>query len=160
MPEEDELEIGVAALLTSVMRLQLAERRIEGRIAAEHGLSQSDVLALALLVRNQKRPVGQIALDLALTPGSASLLVTRLVKAGFAARVPSETDRRSVLIEATEQGIAAVRAVRDQYADAIRASAGAVSSRCIQTAARVVRETAEHLDEGGEVRHPLEAAAG
>ena len=147
MPEQDEAElsVGITELLSSVLQLQLAERRIEGRVAADLGLSPSDVLALALLVRSQRQPIGQIAHDLDLTPGSASLLVTRLAKAGLVVRVRNEHDGRSVLIEATEEGVAAVRSVRDQYAAAVREAAASVTNQCLHTAALVVRQTAVHL---------------
>lgn len=144
---QDDVEAGIAALLTSVLQLQLAERRIESRIAADLGLSQSDILALALLVREQHRTIGRIAVDLDLTPGSASTLVTRLTKAGLVERVPSPVDGRIVLIEVTQRGTAAVRQVRDEYADAIRSAAQAVTGRCVATAADVVSRTAHHLAE-------------
>lgn len=141
-----EFEDGVAALLAGVLRLQLAERRIEGRIGLEHGLSQSDVLALALLVRKERQTVGQIASDLALNPGSASSLVTRLTRAGLVRRVANEADGRSVLIEATEAGLSLVRSIGADYAAAIRAAGEQVGAQCLRTAARVLDQTAVQLD--------------
>lgn len=148
-----DLDAGVAAVLTAILRLQLAERRIESRIGVEHGLSQSDVLALALLVRTRGRTVGRIAADLALNPGSASSLVSRLTKTGLVRRMANEADARSVLIEATEAGRTLVRGIGADYSAAIQAAGEQLGPERLQAAAAVLSETAVRLDERAE-RHP------
>lgn len=145
--ESDQLQAATTALLTGVLQLQLAERRVESRIAAQFGLSQSDVLALALLVRNRDQTIGRIAATLDLNPGSTSTLVRRLTTAGLVERVPNPDDGRSVIIAVTPLGSRTVDTVREQYATAIRAAADAVTPDCIHTTAKVLTGTAHHLDQ-------------
>ena len=53
---------------------------------------------------NQARSLGDLADQLLLTHHAAVQLVNRMAKAGVAARAPSSTDRRSVLVKLTGSG--------------------------------------------------------
>ena len=73
---------------------------------ADHLRIHSTDLQCVALLDLESGPVstGEIARLTGLTPGSATRLVDRLEKAGLVTRVPSATDRRSVLVRLTGRG--------------------------------------------------------
>ena len=131
-------------VLGGVLALQLAQRRAMAVFTTALGLTESDVLALALLVRHDRLPVGALAKELGLTRGSASLLVTRLERSGLMVRVHDADDRRVVHIHATDAGVRAVTQVRNAFVAALAASVDGQEDR-FGVAAAVLRATAERL---------------
>ena len=149
---EDDLLLGardvvvtpsVRGMLQGVLALQLAHRRAMAVFAGSLSLTESDVLALALLVQGS-HTVSALAVELGLTRGSASLLVTRLEKAALVVRRHDAADRRLVHIETTEPGVAAVQQVRDAYVLALEAALTG-SDRDLRAAGAVLQGTAERL---------------
>lgn len=138
------LDPAIRDVLSGVLALQLAQRRAMAVFTAALGLTESDVLALALLVRHDRIPVGELAGRLGLTRGSASLLVTRLEQAGLMVRVREAADRRVVHIHATEAGVAAVGRVRNAFVAALAGSLEAPEEH-LRIAGAVLRETAGRL---------------
>jgi DNA-binding MarR family transcriptional regulator len=153
MPDDDaegrardaDLEPEVREALRGVLALQLAQRRATAALAGPKGLADSDVLALALLVQHERTTVGALAKRLGLTPGSTSLLVSRLEKAGLIAREAVEGDRRVVRLGVTAAGRAAASEVRDVYADAFEQTAGEGSKEPLRVTGAVLEQTAAHL---------------
>ncbi len=82
--------------------------------AAEVGLAGTDFQAANLLDVDGPLTSGQLAHRLALSTSAVTRLVDRLVKAGWAQRVPDTSDRRVVRIELTGQ-------LPDRLAQAIEA---------------------------------------
>ena len=68
------------------------------------GLGRNDAAALRLLVEHGPATPAVIMAELALTSGSVTALIDRLEGAGFARRRPHESDRRSLVVEASEAG--------------------------------------------------------
>lgn len=150
---EDDLLLGaqdvvvtpsVRDVLRGVLALQLAHRRAMSVFAGSLGLTESDVLALALLVQRPLRTVSALADELGLTRGSASLLVTRLERSGLVRRLHDAGDRRVVRIETTEAGVAAAQQVRNAYVVALE-SALEGSQEDLRAAGRVLTGTAGRL---------------
>ncbi|WP_375387091.1 MarR family winged helix-turn-helix transcriptional regulator [uncultured Amnibacterium sp.] len=149
----------VREVLRGVLALQLAHRRAMAVLAGSLGLTESDVLALALLVQRSRVTVGALAAELGLTRGSASLLVTRLETAALARRLHDDRDRRVVHIIATDAGAAAVRTVRDAYVVALEAAIDG-PDRDLRVAASVLQGTAGRLLEAAEASiHPPDASS-
>lgn len=102
-----------SALRISVMRLS---RRM--RQERTEGLSASQVAALATMERQGPLSLGELAGLERVQPPSMTRVVTGLVDAGLAERTPHPTDRRQVLVSATESGrqlLAADRRRRDEW---------------------------------------------
>ncbi|MEZ0090299.1 MarR family winged helix-turn-helix transcriptional regulator [Streptacidiphilus sp. EB129] len=81
-------------------------------VAGRHGLTSVQAKALAVLVR-KPLPMRAIAEQLVCDASNVTGLVDRLEGHGLVRREVSPTDRRIKIVVATEQGQAAIRAVRD-----------------------------------------------
>jgi DNA-binding MarR family transcriptional regulator len=94
------------------------------RLAAAHGVSLAQIRLLGVL-RDRRPTMHELARLLELDKSSVTGLVDRAQRRGLVARVPSDTDRRSVRVELTEAGRALVRRVGAAFeadvADAITA---------------------------------------
>jgi DNA-binding MarR family transcriptional regulator len=75
--------------------------RLSQTVAAKVGLTQTDLLAMDLISRDNEVTAGQLARELNLTTGAITGLIDRLQKAGLARRVDDPNDRRRVLVRAT-----------------------------------------------------------
>ncbi|MGI5207435.1 MarR family winged helix-turn-helix transcriptional regulator [Spirillospora sp. CA-108201] len=80
-------------------------------VADRLGLRPLDVAAVILLEMRGPLPVGAISEELRLPSASATRLVDRLEKAGYARRVRGEHDRRTVTVELVEDGLDDYRAL-------------------------------------------------
>lgn len=91
-----------------------AERRMRQRTRDSMRMGETDLLALRHLLRESRagRSVRQrdLAAALEISPASASALVDRLIRDGYARRSPHPADRRSVIIETTARTDDEVRA--------------------------------------------------
>ncbi|MFC9973963.1 MarR family winged helix-turn-helix transcriptional regulator [Spirillospora sp. NPDC127200] len=74
-------------------------------VADRLGLQGVDVAALVLLEVGGPLPVGALAEELGLPSASATRLVDRLERAGYARRVRGARDRRTVTVELAEGGM-------------------------------------------------------
>lgn len=80
-------------------------------VADRLGLRPIDIAAVILLEMRGPLPVGAISEELRLPSASATRLVDRLEKAGYARRVRGEHDRRTVTVELVEEGLDDYRAL-------------------------------------------------
>ena len=103
-------------------------------VARAAGMTAAERKCAGLLAERKRMTPGELAQETGLTTGAITGIVDRLTKAGFAARVPHPTDRRSVIVEARRTDelmamfgptFAALTAQMDQldarYSDAERA---------------------------------------
>lgn len=90
-------------LLKAATRL---EQRIDADLRGECAISHTMFEVLIRLCRKPNERVSQrrLADDLTLTSGGITRLIDRMEAAALVRRVPSPGDRRSVLVEATEEG--------------------------------------------------------
>lgn len=102
-------EAVVARVLTAMPEWGHAIAQLNALIAARMGVTASDLDALDALARHGPDTAASLAKRVDLTSGSISRMVDRLVAAGCVRRVPDATDRRRVLLETTEEGLARVR---------------------------------------------------
>jgi DNA-binding MarR family transcriptional regulator len=75
-------------------------------VAARLGLHPTDHKVMSLLERQGAMSAGEIAQRTGLATGSVTALIDRLEQRGLARRRPDPRDRRRVLVEATEAGVA------------------------------------------------------
>jgi DNA-binding MarR family transcriptional regulator len=76
-----------------------------GQVAAGLiGINQTDLICLNSLFRHGPMTAGQLATAIGLTTGATTTAIDRLERAGYVHRRSDPTDRRRVLVEASEQG--------------------------------------------------------
>ena len=97
---------GVMAAVTSVMRVQQILQSAVDSALRPHGLTFARYEALVLLYfsRRGNLPMRVMGQRLQLHPTSVTNIVDRLEADGLVKRIPHPTDRRTTLVEITEQG--------------------------------------------------------
>jgi DNA-binding MarR family transcriptional regulator len=112
-PLQTRSDAGLAtALRISVSRLARrlrAERMAKG---LEPGLSDTQLAALSALERHGAMTPGELADHEKVQPPSMTRVITVLEERGLVMRAPHPTDRRQVVLTATEQGNAVVQQSR------------------------------------------------
>ncbi|RJQ90094.1 MarR family winged helix-turn-helix transcriptional regulator [Amycolatopsis panacis] len=97
---------GTMAAVTGVMRVQqIIQSAVDGALKP-HGLTFARYEALVLLTfsRHARLPMRVMGERLQLHPTSVTNIVDRLERDGLVKRVPHPTDRRTTLVEITEDG--------------------------------------------------------
>lgn len=79
--------------------------------AIKLGLNRTDLRCLGVIVTQQPVSVGEIGRAVNLTRGATTTALDRVERAGYARRIRHPEDRRSVLIEMTEDGLAAAEEI-------------------------------------------------
>jgi DNA-binding MarR family transcriptional regulator len=88
---------------TELRRLTTEIDGLDERAAQGFGINRTDMRCLDVLTsRGPMRP-SELAAAVRLTSGGLSIALERLERAGYVSRRPHGTDRRSVLVEATEK---------------------------------------------------------
>ncbi|EHR62597.1 MarR family winged helix-turn-helix transcriptional regulator [Saccharomonospora cyanea] len=117
-----EERIGPSTTMSAVTGLMRVQQIIQSAVDAAlkpHGLTFARFEALTLLSfsRHSRLPMRVMGERLQLHPTSVTNIVDRLEKDGLVKRLPHPTDRRTTLVEITEEGTArreeATRAVTD-----------------------------------------------
>ncbi|MBK1786057.1 MarR family winged helix-turn-helix transcriptional regulator [Prauserella cavernicola] len=107
------------AAVTGLMRVQqIVQSAVDGALKP-HGLTFARYEALVLLTfaRSSSLPMRVMGERLQLHPTSVTNIVDRLEKDGLVKRVPHPTDRRTTLVEITDDG----RSRREQATKAVTA---------------------------------------
>lgn len=73
-------------------------------VVRDQGLTLPQVHALEILGTHKALRMKELAARMGVTTGTLTVLADRLEKAGMIRRKPHEKDRRSILVELTEQG--------------------------------------------------------
>jgi DNA-binding MarR family transcriptional regulator len=107
LPEGDD------DLLGHVVRLEILVGQVLDRIATAHGISAADYLVLGVIRRSPGHRSAPTAICdvLGRTTGGMSLTLDRLERAGWVRRLPDPSDRRRIVVEATESGLALAASV-------------------------------------------------
>lgn len=97
---------GAMAAVTGIMRVQQIIQSAVDAALKPHGLTFARYEALVLLsfARRSSLPMRVMGERLQLHPTSVTNIVDRLEKDGLVRRVPHPTDRRTTLVEITEEG--------------------------------------------------------
>jgi DNA-binding MarR family transcriptional regulator len=102
---------------------QNAADAVDDAVSELLGLNRTDVLFLDVLDRLGTVPAGRLAAEARLTTGAVTRVVDRLEKAGYVQRVADPSDRRRVLVEATEPARRIGLEAYGPIAEAVMASA-------------------------------------
>jgi DNA-binding MarR family transcriptional regulator len=99
-----------------------------GQAAAAHiGINQTDLICLNTLFREGPTSAGRIATALGLTSGATTTAIDRLERAGYVHRQADPTDRRRVLVVASEEGARQAFALFDGLLEKLAELAGTYS---------------------------------
>jgi len=83
------------------------------------GINQTDLICLNALFRDGPMSAGSLANAIGLTTGATTTAIDRLERSGYARRRGDPSDRRRVLIEASEEGAQQAFALFDGLLDAV-----------------------------------------
>ena len=109
------------------------------------GLGRSDLRALNLL-EHGPLSAGELGDRLALTSGSVTVLVDRLIKAGFVTRQPGTTDRRTVYVHLEPPTYAAFARVYAPCGQAVANLEGSMSARQLEIARDTLQDLATAIN--------------
>jgi DNA-binding MarR family transcriptional regulator len=93
------------------------------------GINQTDLICLNALFRDGPMTAGALASVVGLTSGATTTAIDRLERAGYAHRRGDPTDRRRVLIEASEEGARQAFALFDGLLEAVAARVSAYTPK-------------------------------
>lgn len=100
----------ILAVMRAVAAFQDSTDLVDEAAAQRLGLNRTDLRLLGTLTRTGRITIGELATASRLSPGAATTAVDRLTRAGYARRVPDDTDRRRIMVESTP----AARTVSDE----------------------------------------------
>jgi len=104
---------------TFIMLVWTAARQFSQELQ-EFGLTLPQFVALAALVAHKRPcPMSDVTKVTLQDPPTMTGIMDRLVKMGLAQRTRSETDRRVVLVQATQGGTHLLSRIRDQALDGV-----------------------------------------
>jgi DNA-binding MarR family transcriptional regulator len=109
----------VIAMLVSLRRLHLAHARLRSHAARDLGLSLIELNTLTFAVERLGITPKDLAYELGLTTGSVTALADRLEVAGLLRRDRHSCDRRSVVLNVTAEGSAAVTSVVSRFSEPV-----------------------------------------
>ena len=95
----------VEQLGLAMQRYQRSTQSFDDAVGRRLGLNPADLRCLDWLADGPKT-AGQLAEATGLRPAATTPLIDRLSARGLVRRIPSEADRRQVLVEMTEEGFA------------------------------------------------------
>lgn len=123
-------------VLRALREYRTAETAMRRRTKKSMGMGETDLLALRYLLEAQRTGTplgpGALAAKLGISTASTTTLLDRLARSGHVRREPHPTDRRALVIVATEHSDAEVRA-----------TLGAMHRRMLAAAERLSPEQAD-----------------
>ncbi len=121
--------------------------------AALIGINQTDLICLNALFRDGPMSAGALAQAVGLTSGATTTAIDRLERAGYAFRRDDPTDRRRVLIEASEQGARQAFSLFDGLLEAVADRAATYSEKQLGLLLQVIQTFREIVsDYAGQLR--------
>ena len=156
----DELTTRAFHALGRIIHLN---RLVMARMVAQHGAHHGEVIALALLSRNEgvsQRELGDI---LHLSPPRVSMILDSLERSGAVLRRPDDTDRRLTRIFLTPEGRLREKEQRDVLGDYVNRTIGALPeadrSELERLLGRLADRTVEVLREDSQAKAQGEGGA-
>jgi DNA-binding MarR family transcriptional regulator len=115
-----------------------------GQAAAVHiGINQTDLICLNVLFRQGPMSAGQLAAAIGLTSGATTTAIDRLERAGYVRRENDPTDRRRVVVVASEDGANQAFALFDELLEALAGLAGTYTDEQLQQLLTLIGEFRE-----------------
>ena len=127
----DEREEMTLRLWIQIVRLaNKLQKDVDTRLRKEFGqnLTRFDVLSQLERVPGNELPVGQLSASLLTSTTNITRLLDRMEADGLLDRRLSETDRRSFVVSATQEGLSVFREMADANAQWIKEAFEAIES--------------------------------
>lgn len=102
-------EYDIRTLSLAMRRFVSGTDRWRRLLAAELGIGTTDLAALGFLRVQGPMTPRALSDELAMTTGAITALMDRICGVGYARRVPNPSDRRSLTIELTPEGVDAMQ---------------------------------------------------
>lgn len=96
-------------ILNSIRQLVRALRLFDREAQTKHGISAAQMFVLHALSEDEVLSLNELAAKTATDQSSASVVVQRLVDAGYVSRVPKKEDRRQIELRLTAKGRTVIR---------------------------------------------------
>ncbi len=119
----------VAPVSHAIFRVARLHKSIAGRLLREVGLHPGQELVLLMLWAQGPLRIVDLVDAVESDAPSMTRSVARLEKVGLVRRTPSPTDRRAVLVEATEASLALRARVEEAWGELERLTVQALSER-------------------------------
>ena len=98
IPESEDLS-GMASEATLLFRRVLEESASYAKFVGDHlEVNRTDFEAMEHLIQNGPMTAGQLAKAVGVSPGTATVMIDRLVEVGHVTREANPNDRRGVLV--------------------------------------------------------------
>jgi DNA-binding MarR family transcriptional regulator len=131
----------VNAIGQTIMRWQDATEAFDDAVGQPHDLNSADRRCLSF-VSQGPRTASAIAKEIALTPAAVTALIDRLEARGLVLRRPDASDRRKVLVEATDK---TRELILETYAPTARAGEALLEGYSLEELATIRRFLEEAL---------------
>lgn len=149
----------VVAILHALRQFRRSDQDMRRRMSADMDMNESDMQALQIIIAAE---AGQrlvtprdLASALRISTASTTKLLDRLTASGHLARHPHPTDRRALVITATDHAHDEIRDRLERMHVAMRVIAASVPEPSRRDVADFLVRMAEHLDsEGGNALTP------
>src|SRR5688572_4875264 len=107
------------------------------------GINQTDLICLNMLFRQGPMSAGQLASAIGLTSGATTTAIDRLQRAGYVQRRADPTDRRRVLVVASEAGARQAFALFDGLLDTLAGLASTYTDEQLTALLDLIHELRE-----------------
>jgi DNA-binding MarR family transcriptional regulator len=133
-------------VLLQVFRTGHAVRDLMAHVVADTGISADEWAVLSAVGLFRSVAPTQLATVLRVPPTSISRYVSRLVDEGLVVRVPNSADRRSYLVELSDDGRAAVDAISPRFRALVADLQQYADVRAIEAALIELEQAAKALE--------------
>ena len=135
-PKDTTRQRGAVEVLEALRDYRASEAAMRRRSRTSMGMGETDLLALRFLLQAEAagKPIGpkELGAKLGISSASMTTLIDRLVKSGHIRREPHPTDRRALILRATE--------LTDEE---VRSTLGGMHARMIEVAESLTDAEAE-----------------
>ncbi|WP_088227210.1 MarR family transcriptional regulator [Desulfosporosinus sp. FKB] len=113
------------AIVEELERTMAQFRRFGGQIKSSHAIRPSEFTLLHTIIQCTERDskgikVSDLSVQLQITPAGVTHIINTLEERGYLERLADPTDRRVVLVRATEKGKEIVQAMRIEHFDFLK----------------------------------------
>ena len=145
MTESEKPAYGLEGFPEAAIRLQRALERNRHRISESQGLSAMELRALFRVAGERAITPKQLADRLGVTTGAVTGISSRLVAAALVRRVDHPNDRRSIHLELTELGVAAMDRIHDEFLAMVAAATTTTAQSDLSTTIEVIARITERI---------------
>lgn len=137
----------VGPVSSAIFRVARVHKALAARLLRDAGLRPGQELVMMTLWEHGPQRQVDLAATLDADAPTMTRSIARLEAAGLVRRAPSATDRRAVIVEATEESRALRPAVERAWTELERATVGTMSARRQAEAQRLLARLEECLTE-------------